>query len=125
MAWVLNGSSVVGVGSTYTSADSVRPRAAAGGMPGYSVENTTALDMEQLLAVVLYERTQFEPDQGVAQRDLVLADQMNELLESGELEEILAESGLSIHDTLSAGATPADVAVYLEPARAALVEDEG
>ena len=125
MAWVLNGSSVVGTGQTYTSADSTRPRAVGGNMPGYSAGNSTELDMEQLLAVVLFERTQFEPGEELLERDLVLAGQANEMLENGELEELLGEVGLSIHDVLEPGASADDVNQYLEPIRAALIEDEG
>lgn len=127
MLWVLQGSAVVGTGNTYTSADSARPRAVSGGaqMPGYSAGNSSELDMEQLLAVVLYERTHFDPDPVEVARDLSLTAQMDEMIESGELEEILATSGLSIHDTLEADATLADVVAYLEPARAALIANEG
>ena len=94
-------------------------------MPGYSAGNSTELDMEQLLAVVLFERTQFEPGEELLERDLVLAGQANEMLENGELEELLGEVGLSIHDVLEPGASADDVNQYLEPIRAALIEDEG
>lgn len=125
MRWVLRGSAATGTGTNYTSDDSPRPRAVSGQMPGYSAGNSAELDMEQLLAVVLYERTQLEPDEEAAERDLQLTAAMDELLESGELEEILAENGQSIHDVLTADATAADIAAYLEPARAALISDEG
>lgn len=125
MEWVLQGSAVVGTGEPYTSDDSTRPRSVAGQMPGYSAGNARELDVEQLLAVVLYERTQLEPDEELAERDIVLGEVMYELIENGELEEILAEDGRSIHDVLEADATIADIAAYLEPARAALIEDEG
>ncbi len=125
MVWVSKGSAIVGTGNIYTSENSTRPRAVANQMPGYGAGASGALDVEQLLAVVLYERTQFEPSQEFAERDLQLADKMTEMIETGELEEILGEDGRSIHDVFDAAElTAADVATYLEPARAALTEDE-
>lgn len=125
MVWVTKGSNLVGAGNLYTSADSPRPRAVANQMPGYGVGSSTELDVEQLLAVVLYERTQFEPNEEFSERDLQIAAQMTEMIETGELEAILEEQGLSIHDVLDGETvTAADVAAYLEPARAALTEDE-
>ncbi len=126
MVWVAKGSALVGTGNVYTSADSARPRAVAAQMPGYGLGSSSELDVEQLLAVVLYERTQFEPDEESSERDLQLATQMYEMIGSGEIEAILGESGLSIHDVVDgATVTSADIASYLEPARAALIEDEG
>jgi len=125
MVWVLKGSALVGTGETYSSADSTRPRAVAGQMPGYGAGASTELDVEQLLAVVLYERTQFEPVEDLAAVDLELAAEMDELIETGAIEEILAEQGLSIHDVLAGEDVTADVINrYLEPARAALAGEE-
>jgi len=126
IVWIAQGSAIVGTGNNYSSADSVRPRAVAGQMPGFGLGASNELDMEELLAVTLYERTQLEPDEEAAERDLLLAEQMNLMLETGELAEILAESGLDLHDVRDAASlTAADVAAYLEPARAALIVDEG
>ena len=95
-------------------------------MPGFGAGNSTQLDMEQLLAVTLYERAEFEPDEEVAQRDLLLAEQMDLLLETGELTAALTEAGISIHDVPEpAGLTAEMVAEYLAPARAALPDSEG
>lgn len=126
MVWIAKGSAIVGTGNTYSSADSVNPKAVSGQMPGFALGATNELDIEELLAVTLYERTQFEPDEAVAERDLGLAEQMNLLIETGELELILEEQGLSLHDVVDAqGLTAADIAAYLAPARAASVADEG
>lgn len=126
IVWINQGSAVVGTGNPYSSADSPRPRAVAGQMPGFGAGNSIELDMERLLAVTLFERTQLEPDEEAAERDLQLAEQMNLLIETGELETILEESGLSLHDVPSADEISAElVAEYLAPARAALTENEG
>lgn len=123
--WVAKGSAIVGTGNTYTSADSPRPRAVAAQMPGYGLGSSGELDVEQLLAVVLYERTQFEPEDDFGERDLQLAEKMSEMIETGELEAILEEDGRSIHDVFDGETvTAADVAAYLEPVRAALTEGE-
>lgn len=126
VVWIAQGSAIVGTGNLYSSADSPRPRAVAGQMPGFGAESASPLDMEQLLAVTLYERTQKEPPADLGERDLLLAEQMNLLIETGELEVILAESGLSLHD-VPAGAdiTAEMVAAYLAPAREAIFEAEG
>ncbi len=126
VVWIAQGSAIVGTGNNYSSADSPRPRAVAGQMPGFGLGASNELDMEELLAVTLYERTQLEPNEEAAERELLLAEQMNLMLETGELEEILEGSELSIHDVRDAATlTAADVAAYLEPARAALIADEG
>lgn len=126
IVWIAQGSAVVGTGNLYSSDDSPRPRAVAGQMPGFGAGNSTQLDMEQLLAVALYERAEFEPDEEVAERDLLLAEQMDLLLETGELEDALAASGISMHDVPEpAGLTAEAVAEYLAPARAALPDSEG
>lgn len=126
IVWIAQGSAIVGTGNLYSSADSPRPRAVAGQMPGFGAESASPLDMEQLLAVTLYERTQFEPDEAFAERDLLLAEQLNLLIETGELDASLEASGLSIHDVVAGdGLTAEMVAAYLEPARAGLIEGEG
>ena len=95
-------------------------------MPGFGLGAAVELDVEQILAVSLFERTQFDPDEEFATRDLELAEQMNLMLETGELEEILAEDELSIHDVLDPNGLTADIVnQYLEPARAALAAQEG
>lgn len=126
IVWIAQGSAVVGTGNLYSSADSPRPRAVAGQMPGFGAGNSTQLDMEQLLAVTLYERAEFEPDEEVAERDLLLAEQMDLLLETGELTAALDAAGISIHDVPEPGGLTAEiVAEYLAPARAALPDSEG
>ncbi len=126
IVWIAQGSAVVGTGNVYSSADSPRPRAVAGQMPGFGAGNSTQLDMEQLLAVALYERAEFEPDEELAQRDLLLAEQMDLLLETGELAAALSAAGISMHDVPEpAGLTAETVAEYLAPARAALPDSEG
>ena len=121
---IAQGSAVVGTGQNYASADG-RARQVAGGMPGFGLGAASELDVEQILAVTLFERTQFEPEGDLAIRDLQLADQMYLMIQTGELEEILAESELSIHDILEPEGLTADtVNLYLEPARAALAEAE-
>lgn len=126
VVWIAQGSAIVGTGNLYSSADSPRPRAVAGQMPGFGAEAALPLDMEQLLAVTLYERTQKEPPADLAERDLLLTEQLDLLLETGELEATLEASGLSIHD-VPAGAdiTAEMVAEYLAPARAAIAAAEG
>ena len=124
VVWIAQGSAVVGTGQNYASADG-RARQVAGGMPGFGLGAASELDVEQILAVTLFERTQFEPEGDLAIRDLQLADQMYLMIQNGELEEILAESELSIHDILEPEGLTADtVNLYLEPARAALAEAE-
>lgn len=126
MVWILQGSAIVGTGNEYTSADSARPRAVAGQMPGYGLGASNALDVEQLLAVTLFERTQFEPEEEQAERDLQLAEQVNLMIETGELEALLEEDGLSIHDVLDGQIVDADViSSYLAPAREQLIAEEG
>jgi mono/diheme cytochrome c family protein len=126
IAWIATGSAQVGTGNAYSSSDSTRPRAVSGQMPGFGAGASDELDVEQLLAVTLFERTQFEPDEAAALRDLLLAEQMNLLIETGELEPLLEEQGLSLHDVLDAENLTADmVGDYLAPARTALAETEG
>lgn len=126
IVWIAQGSAIVGTGNLYSSADSPRPRAVAGQMPGFGGESASPLDMEQLLAVTLYERTQLEPVEELASRDLILTEQMDLLIETGEIETSLEASGLSLHDVVNGDGLTADmVAAYLAPARAGLVEGEG
>lgn len=126
IVWIAKGSALVGTGNTYTSDDSPRPRAVAGQMPGFGAESASPLDMEQLLAVSLYVRTQKDASDDLTERDLLLAEQMDLLIETGELELILEESGLSLHDVpLGADITSEMVAEYLSPAREALPAAEG
>ncbi len=124
MVWITQGSAVVGTGQNYASPDG-RARQVAGGMPSYGTGAAIELDVEQLLSVTLYERTQFEPDEDLAFRDLELAEQMNLMIETGELEEILAVDGLSIHDVLDPSTVDRQtINAYLEPARLALAGEE-
>lgn len=124
MAWILRGSAIVGTGNNYASADSARERPVGGQMPGYGVQAADSLDVEQLLAVTLYERTQLEPNEDIAAEELLLAEQMNLLLETGELEGILEEAGLNIHDVLDGNTvTSEQIAEYLVPAREAIAAE--
>lgn len=126
IVWIAKGSALVGTGNLYSSDDSPRPRAVAGQMPGYGAESAAPLDMEQLVAVTLYERSQLEPNEELAERDLLLAEQLDLLLETGELDEILSGAGLSIHDVPAGdGLTAEMVAEYLAPAREAALGAEG
>ncbi len=125
IVWIAKGSSLVGTGNTYTSADSARPRQVGGQMPGYGSEAANPLDIEEIIAVTLYERTQFEPGDA-GERDLLLAEQLNLMIETGELQEALAADGIDIHDEFEGDTLTADiVASWLAPAREALVEAEG
>ena len=124
MAWILRGSTIVGTGNNYASADSVRERPVSGQMPGYGIDGTMSLDVEQLLAVTLFERTQLEPDEDTAAEELLLAEQMNLLLETGELDAMLEEEGLSIHDVLDGQTVTSEIiAEYLAPAREAIAAE--
>ena len=121
MAWIARGSAIVGTGEPYSSPDSLRERRVAGQMPGYGLGAVRELDVEQLLAVTLYERTQLEPDEDTAAEELLLAEAMNLLLETGELEGMLEENGLDIHDVLDGQTvTSEQIAEYLAPAREAI-----
>ena len=124
MAWIARGSAIVGTGEPYSSPDSLRERRVAGQMPGYGLGAVRELDVEQLLAVTLYERTQLEPDEDTAAEELLLADTIYELIETGELEVMLAESGLNIHDVLDGqNVTSEQIAEYLAPAREAIAAE--
>lgn len=126
MVWIAKGSALVGTGNLYSSPDSPRPRAVAANMPGFGAGATQELDMEQLLAVTLYERTQKEPPADLAERDLLFTEQMDLLIETGDLEALLEESGISLHDVpVGADLTAEAVAEYLAPARDALIDAEG
>jgi len=124
MAWILRGSAIVGTGNNYASPDSIRERPVAGQMPGYGLQAAEPLDVEQLLAVTLYERTQLEPDEDLIAEELLLAEQMNLLIETGELEGILEEAGLNIHDELDGQSVTSEIiAEYLAPAREAIAAE--
>ena len=124
MAWILRGSTIVGTGNNYASADSVRERPVSGQMPGYGIDGTMSLDVEQLLAVTLFERTQLEPDEDTAAEELLLTEQMDLLLETGELDAMLEEEGLSIHDVLDGQTVTSEIiAEYLAPAREAIAAE--
>ncbi len=125
LVWIAQGSAVVGQGQNYASPDG-RERLVGGGMPGFGLGAANELDFEQILAVTLFERTQFDPDEDLAIRDLELTEQMNLMIETGELEPLLAAEGLNIHDILDPeGLTPEIVNAYLQPARDALAAQEG
>ena len=116
IVWIAKGSALVGTGNTYTSADSARPRAVAGQMPGYGSEGANSLNAEDIIAVTLYERTQFEPGES-GERDLLLASTLNELIETGELE---------LPEEFDGATLTADVVgEWLAPAREALAALEG
>ncbi len=124
MLWINQGSAIFGTGQNYASPDG-RPRQVAGGMPGFGLGAPRELDVEQLLAVTLFERTQFDPEEELAFRDLELTEQMNLMIETGELEEILAADGLSIHDIIDPNtSTREEINRYLDPARRALAGEE-
>ena len=73
----------------------------------------------------MFERTQFDPEEELAFRDLELTEQMNLMIETGELEEILAADGLSIHDIIDPNtSTREEINLYLDPARRALAGEE-
>ncbi|NNC80239.1 MAG: c-type cytochrome [Acidimicrobiales bacterium] len=114
VVWIAKGSTLVGTGVTYSSADSPRPRAVAGGMPGFGAEAANSLDAEEILAVTLYERTQFEPGD-VATEDLAVAAALTELLETGEIDLQIDFDGATL--------TAADVASWLAPAREAVAAE--
>jgi mono/diheme cytochrome c family protein len=111
VVWIAKGSSLVGSGNPYSSADSARPRLVAGQMPGFGAESANPLDAEEILAVTLYERTQFEPGD-IATDDLALAEVLNELLDTGEIDLHIEFEGADL--------TAEDVAGWLAPARAVL-----
>jgi len=114
VVWIAKGSSLVGTGNTYSSADSPRPQAVSGQMPGFGSESANPLDAEEILAVTLYERTQFEPGE-IADEDLAVAAALTELLETGEIDLHIEFEGADL--------TAEDVAGWLAPARAALAEE--
>ena len=121
MAWIARGSAIVGTGEPYSSPDSLRERRVAGQMPGYGLGASTELNIEQLLAVTLYERTQLEPNEEIAEEEILFAEAMNLLLETGELEGMLEEGGLSIEDVFDGQTvTSEQIAEYLAPAREAI-----
>ena len=124
MVWITQGSTITGIGQNYASPDG-RERLVASGMPGFGAGAALELDVEEILAVTLYERTQFEPDEDLALRDLELAEQMYMMIETGELAEILAAEDLSIHDLLDPETVDRDtINQYLDPAREALAAQE-
>ncbi len=125
MAWIARGSAIVGTGNNYASSDSPRfPRQVAGQMPGYGLGASTELNIEELLAVTLFERTQLEPDEEIAAEELLLAEAMNLLIETGELDGMLEEEGLSIEDIIDGqSVTSEQIAEYLEPAREAIAAE--
>ena len=81
VVWIAQGSAVVGTGNNYASPDG-RVRQVAGQMPGFGLGAATELHMEELIAVSLFERTQFDPGDDFALRDLELAEQMNLMIET-------------------------------------------
>ncbi len=124
VVWIAKGSAIVGTGENYASPDG-RRRLVAGQMPGFGLGAANELHMEEILAVTLFERTQFEPNEDAAFRDLELTEQLNLMIETGELEELLAADGLSLDDIPDAAdLTAEDVNEYLAPAREALAGAE-
>ena len=84
--------------------------------------NTSIWSYPRYLAL----REEVESVEELALRDLILTEQMDLLIETGEIETSLEASGLSLHDVVDGDGLTADmVAAYLAPARAALVEGEG
>ena len=76
---------------------------------------STSLTAEQIIAVTMYERTQFHPGEpGVI--DLEIATALNELIETGELELPESFDGATL--------TAQEVSAWLQPAIAA-VRGEG
>lgn len=125
IVWIAKGSTIVGTGNPYTSADSERPRLTTTGMPGFGSQGATSLHIEEIIAVTLYERTQFEPGDA-GERDLQLAEQLDLMLETGELQEALAENDIDLDAEIDAATlTPEIVASWVEPAREALAATEG
>ena len=121
MAWIARGSAIVGTGNNYASPDSLRQRPVAGQMPGYGIDGSTSLNVEELLAVTLYERTQLEPNEEIAEEEILFAEAMNLLLETGELEGMLEEDGLAIEDVFDGQTvTSEQIAEYLAPVREAI-----
>lgn len=116
VVWIAKGSALVGTGNAYSSEDSPRPRLVAGQMPGYGSESANPLSAEELLAVTLYERTQFEPGEA-GTRDLLVAMTLDELLEAGELELPESVEGASL--------TAEDVTDWISPALEAIAGEEG
>ncbi len=117
VVWIARGSAIVGTGNNYTSADSERPRAVAGQMPGFGSEGANSLTAEEILSVALYVRTQFHNDEFGGERDLELVPVLNELIETGEIELPESFEGASL--------TADDVASWIAPAREALAALEG
>ena len=121
VVWIAQGSAIVGTGNTYSSFDSTRPRAVAGQMPGFGSESANPLDIEEILAVTLYERTQLEAGEE-AERDLALAEMLDLLIETGGFD----ETGIDIHGEFDgATLTADDVTAWLAPAREAIAAAEG
>ena len=90
-------------------------------MPGYGIDGSTSLNVEELLAVTLYERTQLEPNEEIAEEEILFAEAMNLLLETGELEGMLEEDGLTIEDVFDGQTvTSEQIAEYLAPVREAI-----
>lgn len=126
MAWIARGSSIVGTGNPYSSPGSQRPRIVLGTppMPGFGAEAATSLDVESLLAVTLYERTQLNPSDEDIASDLALAQQLDLMIESGELELLLNETGLSLSDVPSGRElTSEGLTLYFAAARALAAAD--
>ena len=120
MVWILRGTALTGVGTNYASADAerVRPAGGNGNMPGYGAGASIELDVEELLAVTLYERTQLHANEDEIAEELLIAETMDLLLETGELQAMLAEDDLDIHDVLDGSTVTAEqIAAYLAPAR--------
>lgn len=116
VVWIAKGSALVGTGNAYSSDNSARPRLVAGQMPGFGSESANPLTAEELIAVTLYERTQFEAgDAGI--RDQLVAATLNELIETGELE--------LPGEVEAATLTAADVTSWLAPALGTIASAEG
>lgn len=123
IVWIVQGSAVVGTGNNYASPDG-RVRQVAGQMPGFGLGAANELNFEFTLGVTLFERTQFG-NEDFAVRDLELTEQLNLMIETGDLEAILNADGLSLNDVLDPQTVNRDVVnQYLAPAREALAAQE-
>ena len=74
--WIAKGSDGFGIGNPY--GDPGRGRIVAGGMPGFG----DVLTAEELISVVLHERTRY----GNSEVDALLAEEIDHLIEAGDMD---------------------------------------